>query len=422
MTQPIRQGGNLLYRFDEQQEWLSESQIYTQILENAQATLGLRHVALNIYDHPTQTYRTVLSVMRRSVGTQIMKRLADTPPKGKLTSRWPRTLSNPLPITLNPLTELVYRQGQTVKSTLARYGKGAVPSAVLWIATVIGGQGHLVVVPLKTQQLEPGRVMGALAFLQRGPFNNRQVQAAEGFARQAALTLENALLAQALAVRVHDLERSQAQVAQAEERLRREVSEMLHSRVQNRLLVAWHNLGSLELALPEGHYRTLLEQIRRDLDDVRENDVREASHALHPSVIALGLLPAVRSLCRRLSSAVAIDLSADPSLETVLLQEQPKLLMYRTLEEALGNALKHAQAQRIQVNLTHISNTLRLEVIDDGIGFSLENLTSGLGFGLIESRVSVANGFWGIKSDLAQGTQFWAEFPLELAVLAHSSG
>lgn len=259
-------------------------------------------------------------------------------------------------------------------------------------------------------------MLGSLAFLQGRPFNSRQVQAAEGFANQAALTLENAMLAQALSARVLDLEHSREQTSQAEERLRREVAEMLHSRVQTRLLVAWHNLGTLEGALPEGHYRELLAQVRRDLDDVREHDVREASHALHPSVITLGLLPAVRSLCQRLGSVVNIHLTADPTLETVPLEERPELLIYRTLEEALANALKHAQASTVKVRLHLASGKLRLEVQDDGVGFALEQITLGLGFGLIESRVGVAGGLWGIQSVQGQGTQFWAEFPLEGAV------
>jgi|GEM_PF-2362618 len=129
MTQPIRQRGNLLYRFDTQQEWLGESQLYSQILENAQAALNLRHVALSLYDHSTDCYRTVLSVIRESLGLRLMKWLSNDSRAGEGKSFLPRTLSNPLPIDLNPLTYQVYRQGLTVRSTLARYGKGAAPAA-----------------------------------------------------------------------------------------------------------------------------------------------------------------------------------------------------------------------------------------------------------------------------------------------------
>ena len=95
-----------------------------------------------------------------------------------------------------------------------------------------------------------------------------------------------------------ELNRSRFRMASAEEGLRKEIAEMLHGKVQTSLLVAWHRLGECEGLLEKdpSEAKALLQEIREELDRIREREVREASHSLHPSVIRVGLLPAVRTL------------------------------------------------------------------------------------------------------------------------------
>src|SRR5437764_12653860 len=101
----------------------------------------------------------------------------------------------------------------------------------------------------------------------------------------------------------------------AEERLRREISELLHSRVQSKLLVVWHRLGDA-LKLIESDPTSaavLVREVRDEVDRIREKEVRQASHLLHPSIIRVGLVPAVRSLATRYEDYYRIVLDIDPA-------------------------------------------------------------------------------------------------------------
>src|SRR5439155_8155532 len=107
----------------------------------------------------------------------------------------------------------------------------------------------------------------------------------EAFARQAALTLENEALLDEMRAQAAELRRARQRTAATEERLRAEVAEQLHGPVQTRLLVAWHRLAQCRDLLtsdPDAAVR-LLDEVREEIDRVREDGVRSASHQLHPS-------------------------------------------------------------------------------------------------------------------------------------------
>ncbi|MBM3945320.1 MAG: hypothetical protein FJ317_07535, partial [SAR202 cluster bacterium] len=94
-----------------------------------------------------------------------------------------------------------------------------------------------------------------------------------------------------------ELQQSRQRIASAEEGLRKHIAETLHGKVQTSLLVAWHKMGE-SLTLMEQdpvQAKEMLTEVRSDLDRIREKEVREVSHTLHPSVIRVGLLPAVRT-------------------------------------------------------------------------------------------------------------------------------
>ncbi|MBV9582915.1 MAG: PAS domain-containing protein, partial [Chloroflexi bacterium] len=98
--------------------------------------------------------------------------------------------------------------------------------------------------------------------------------------------------------RVGELERSRQLMLGAQEALRQEIAEQLHSSVQTRLLLA-----ELQLTRAMDQLRTdfsggmqLLADLEDKLDHIRERDVRQLSHRLHPSVIAIGLGPALETL------------------------------------------------------------------------------------------------------------------------------
>jgi signal transduction histidine kinase len=209
------------------------------------------------------------------------------------------------------------------------------------------------------------------------------------------------------------LQRSTTGALAAEERLRAQIAEFLHSHVQSRLLMAWHRLRT---ALQRGPQEpeaawTLVAQVADFLEEIREQDVRQASYLLHPTFIREGLTPALYALMERFEGHLELTLTLDPALaawDTPLrnrLPEALRLAAFRIFEEALGNVVHHAQATTVHMTLgLEGQDALVLTVADNGQGFDVDGVQPGLGLASIESRVHQVGGQWHITSQQGQGT------------------
>jgi signal transduction histidine kinase len=208
-------------------------------------------------------------------------------------------------------------------------------------------------------------------------------------------------------------------ITEAEERLRRDIAEVLHSRVQNRLLTIWYRLEEIqEFVLRDSASASrALAELRELVDDIRERDVRDLSHRLHPSIIRAGLLPALEMLVDE-TPRVEVELRADDRIQelddaaTSGIPEAVRLTAYRVVEEALGNVIKHAGAARAIVELRLDAAGLQLEIRDDGRGF--DTLQPGLGLSSMAARVGRLGGAWRIQSTPGEGTCVSAVLPLSV--------
>jgi signal transduction histidine kinase len=203
----------------------------------------------------------------------------------------------------------------------------------------------------------------------------------------------------------------------AQERAREQVAELLHGRVQSRLLVAHHRLSRAEQCW-EGEparARALVGEARAIVDQTREQDVRRASHMLHPWLLREGLGIALRALARDHEGQLKVAIELDPSLLVDLgdlVVDRIRLAIYRVIEEAVGNVLKHAAATTATVRVApDADGWLTVEVRDDGRGFDPSSVVRGLGLGAIAGRVVEHGGTWHIDSAPARGTTLAARFP-----------
>ena len=91
-----------------------------------------------------------------------------------------------------------------------------------------------------------------------------------------------------------------------------------------------------------------------------------------------------------------------------------ELIIFRILQEILNNIIKHAIATEININLEYLNEQLRLEVIDNGVGFNADNLANGQrGMGLhnIRKRAGIIGGEVAIISNTGEGTQITIFIP-----------
>ncbi len=229
---------------------------------------------------------------------------------------------------------------------------------------------------------------------------------------------------QRLGQQVRELERSRQLIAAGEERLRRRVADTLHGPVQTRLLMTWFRLGDA-LALIEndpGKAKERLEQARDEVDHIREREVRDLSHLLHPSAISIGLVTAMERLVESYGERVKVTLRMDQSVVEMdmlggnRIPEGVRLAAHRVLEEALGNVYRHAEATSVDVSL-RIEDGERLEmvIVDDGRGFAAHRVQFGLGLSNIAARVGQVGGRWNITSATDVGTTLSVTLPLSRA-------
>lgn len=232
-------------------------------------------------------------------------------------------------------------------------------------------------------------------------------------------------LQQALQQQVSDLQHSRQRIVTAEESLRRRIAEMLHGSVQTKLLVAWHRLGQCQRVLKSdvAQAEVLLADVREEIDRIREREVREASHILHPSVIDVGLVPAVRAMVASFSDALEVELEVAPELTRLdapidnQVPDDVRLLAYRVLEEGLSNVYRHADTRSARIYLgTQSDGSLRITLRDDGKGFNSSNVSRGLGLTSIADRIGALGGRWGITSAVGRGTTLSLRIPMTPAM------
>jgi signal transduction histidine kinase len=89
--------------------------------------------------------------------------------------------------------------------------------------------------------------------------------------------------------------------------------------------------------------------------------------------------------------------------------------LYFITQEALNNSLKHANANNVTVNIQVEDNILKIDIVDDGQGFNLEDALDNGGMGLVNmrERMEQMEGELGIQSEPGAGTRIEASLPME---------
>lgn len=200
--------------------------------------------------------------------------------------------------------------------------------------------------------------------------------------------------------------------AQEQERVR--IAGELHDGVMQEMLAATMLLGSAKRHAVDGSpVQSAIDKVQQKLIRVG-TDLRQLSHDLHPPALQdAGLPKAVRDYCDEFSTASGIPVSCetDPGVDD--LSRGTALALFRILQEALGNAAKHAQAARITVRLERAGQLVSLVIADDGVGFDRHRLppTRGLGLISMRERAGQLSGRFEVTSVPGRGTTVLVVIP-----------
>lgn len=138
--------------------------------------------------------------------------------------------------------------------------------------------------------------------------------------------------------------------------------------------------------------------------------------AMRPETIdTMGLARAIEDLVREYDAAAPeCSFHCQISADVPDVRDETAIIVYRVTQEALANVLKHAAAKRVTVSLAKVGESLRLDVIDDGLGFEVNDQKrnrAGLGMIGMRERVHAAGGTLDITSGLHNGTTVTAILP-----------
>lgn len=164
-----------------------------------------------------------------------------------------------------------------------------------------------------------------------------------------------------------------------------------------------------------GPHEELLGEVHHEVLEVAEGIRRIAGALRPPELEAVGVASAIRSHARHLtdSTGLRIAVQADDSPDG--LTDDDQLALYRIVQEAISNSLKHAPNSRVQVKITEIDGVVVARVHDDGDGFDV-NLAlarrGGLGLVSMVERARHADGRVDIDSGSGDGTTVTARFQL----------
>lgn len=194
---------------------------------------------------------------------------------------------------------------------------------------------------------------------------------------------------------------------------RRRISEELHDGILARILgirLNWERLkleGEREVI--EAHWK-LLNHL-----DLVEREIRRISHDLQNEIMLSDtrFIRRVEQLIKERADSGGFEYEyyADPIVDWEGFDDYFKTNIYRILEEALQNCIKHAEAKLVCVSLRKEGDFVVLKISDTGKGFTSSIRTNGIGLRNMKSRTKKLKGIFNISSEIGKGTDITVTIP-----------
>jgi signal transduction histidine kinase len=261
--------------------------------------------------------------------------------------------------------------------------------------------------PLLYQQ----ETIGCLVLASRSPgetFTRADHRLLHDLAHQAGIAAHTVRL-------TADLVESRERLLLAREEERRRLARELHDSVSQALYGISLGAHSVQAALerdPE-HVSEPLEYVL-SLAEVALAEMRALIFELHPESLeqeglVVALAKQAAALRARQAVIVSTELCDEPGVSLQAKQE-----LYRIAQEALHNTIKHARARQVDLLLCQTSESLLLEVRDDGVGFDPAGAFPGhLGLHSMRERIAGLGGTFQVESSPGQGTAIRAHLPIQ---------
>lgn len=325
------------------------------------------------------------------------------------------TLDCHFPVVLDGFLQQILEETKTIMATrpidnIAAVLPEAVRPLVDRLATLSGlEQGIFAPITID------GNVHGLLVVMGSG-LSNLDILAVTSLANQVAITLEKIRLCERVYTQYEQIRQMSQQILSVQEEERRRLSRELHDDVGQALTALKIDLEMIHADLvPE--FDPLRQSISKAIQTTGSalERIRLLAQGLHPpSLETEDLSSTLESLCQDFAEHTQLHVDY-VGVELPMLPQLVTITLYRLLQEALTNVVKHAQAHRVYVTLRSDAQEISLSVEDDGQGFDrqIEPPSKGIGLQDMRERLTLLGGWLEIESRLGCGTRVVAHIPWE---------
>lgn len=276
----------------------------------------------------------------------------------------------------------------------------------------------IVVIPIRAEQ----RRLGFLVASKNGSgtFSPTDMRLLTAVGEQVGVAFENSILWQELKqkekLRTHLL----AKVISAQEQERKRIARELHDQTSQSLTSMMVGLKVAEESSDTASIKQRVSELRTLASRTLE-EVRDLSMALRPSVLDdLGLVPAINRYIHDYAQKTGLSVQFQTvGFNHERLMPEVETAIYRVIQEALTNIVRHAAAKHVSVILEQSGNKLLAITEDDGRGFDVDQVMAGpsleirLGLFGMEERIALIGGRLTIESAPGKGTTVFVEVPLD---------
>jgi signal transduction histidine kinase len=201
----------------------------------------------------------------------------------------------------------------------------------------------------------------------------------------------------------------------AQEQERQYISRELHDDLGQALTLHMISLRNLQDDLSLSS-EELFERLQALHDQTYEIfiKIRGMAQDLRPPILdALGLQVSMQTYCAEFTRRTHLPITFEVDETLPVLPDIYNITLYRVLQEALSNIVKHARASHVWVDLSREEENIILTVQDNGLGFKPDEVQSnGMGLSNMRERVTIAGGIFSLSSDQRRGTILMAQFSL----------
>ena len=222
-----------------------------------------------------------------------------------------------------------------------------------------------------------------------------------------------------------ELQLVSARLLEIQESERRRIATDLHDVLGQSLTMIKISLEESLLLLAGNETEVAAESLRRLTYKVKDalGELRRVAMELRPSILDdLGILATLSWFFREFGTVCQdIEVEKNFSIDEKTVPVPLKITIFRIIQEATSNIVKHANASRIRVSLKKTGDALHFSIEDDGVGFDFAEtvnycpLDKGLGLLSMKERAKLSGGHYELASAVGQGTRIRVLWPLDMA-------